>query len=372
MPERFKRTTETFTPGSMTLPQEFYVSQEVFDKEQSKIFNNDWISVGHVSKIPEVGKYFIPDNLNESVIVFKNKSGGISSFYNVCRHKGTEIYSEDGDLSKTIQCSYHGWTYDLDGKLIGAPSMEDVPNFKKENYPLKKTDVHVWNGFVFVNLNLKNPVPFDKKYPGLDDGLSKWNMDKVKRSGRARYQVGANWKFIMENFNECYHCATLHPELNKVVDNSSGNNDQVNGSALGGYMELLDGKKSVTASGKLCALPLGDLDIEESKRGYYYSIMPNLLINVHADYVLYHLLAPIAPDKTEVASAWLFNPDSFGRPDFNPNDAITIWDKTNKQDWAVCERQQRGVSSHAYEPGPYSNRESLLSEFDRYYLELIK
>lgn len=330
------------------------------------------VCAGHVSRIPDAGNYFLLNQLGESVIVLKNKSGGISSFHNVCRHKGTEIFQTDGRVGNSIQCSYHGWTYDLDGKLIGAPSMEDTPGFKKEDYPLKKAQVHIWNGFIFVNLSLKNPVPFNQKFPGLTNGLTKWNMEGLKSHSKIYYEVNANWKLIMENFNECYHCATLHPALNKLADNSSGHNNLTQGPALGGYMDFLPGIQSMTMTGRSCALPVGELGGEDLRRGYYYSILPNMLLNVHPDYVMFHLLTPTGPNKTKVVSEWLFNPESFGRPEFNPDDAIEFWDVTNKQDWDVCERGQRGIGSHAYEPGPYSARESLLAAFDKHYLDLMR
>src|SRR5258706_1105249 len=341
MPEQFFRTKETFVAGSKTLRQEFYNSPEIFAQEKEKIFENDWVCAGHISRIPDSGNYFLFNQLDESVIVLRNKNGGVSSFYNVCRHKGTEIFQNDGCVSNSIQCSYHGWTYDLEGKLIGAPSMEDVAGFKKENYPLKKAPVNIWNGFVFVNLSLKDPVPFDEKYSDLIGKFEGWNLDKLKPfksihfDGTATYDINANWKLMMENFNECYHCATLHPELNKVLDNKSGNNDLTSGSVLGGYMDMLNGIEGVTLSGRKCALPIRELDENEARRGYYYSIMPNLLLNIHPDYVAYHIATPISPNKTKIVTEWLFNPGSFGKAGFNPHDAIKFWDKTNLKDWAV-------------------------------------
>jgi len=377
MERSFRKTRETFIEGSRTLNQLYYTSDEIFAKEQERIFQKDWTCTGHVSRIPNAGDYFIINQGTESAIVLRDKKGGVSSYHNVCRHKGTEIFQNEGHVGSSIQCSYHGWTYDLDGKLIGSPSMEDVAGFKKEKYSLKKAPVHIWNGFIFVDTSLNDPVPFDEKYPELTGKFEGWNLDKLKPfksekfDGTATYEVNANWKLMMENFNECYHCATLHPELNKVLDNKTGYNDLTGGPALGGYMEMLKGIEGVTMSGKKCALPIRELDEREARRGYYYSVMPNLLLNIHPDYVAYHLTTPIAPNKTKIVTEWLFNPDSFGRDDFNPKDAIDFWDVTNKQDWNVCERGQRGISSKAYESGPYSGRESLLAAFDRHYLDIM-
>ena len=174
---------------------------------------------------------------------------------------------------------------------------------------------------------------------------------------------------MFQNFNECYHCPTIHPLLSKFTDYTSGTNDLVEGPYLGGYMDILN--ESMTATGRACSLPLGELGAE-GKRSYYYSILPNLLLNIHPDYVMFHLVMPDAPGHCTVVSEWLFNPEAFGRSDFRPQDAVEFWDETNLQDWHVCELGQLGVSSQAYSPGWYTPRESLLAAFDRHYLRLMK
>ncbi len=371
--ERFSKTEETFIPGSMTLPADFYTSPEIFNKEQEKIISKDWVCAGHVSRITKTGDYFTFNQNKESVIVLKDKTGGIKSFYNTCRHRGTQICEKDeGRFNNSIQCSYHAWTYGLDGKLIGAPFMADVDGFRKEDYPLKSAEVHLWNGFIFVNLGLGQTPTFEEKYPGLTNLLSSWNMAGLRSHKKITYDVKSNWKYIFQNFNECYHCPTLHPKLNELADYKSGNNDLTEGSALGGFIEFTGETQSMTMSGKICATPIGNLGAEDGKRGYYYSVLPNLLLNVHPDYVMFHLITPVAPDKTKVVSEWLFSPFAEYGHNFKPEDAVEFWDMTNLQDWHVCELGQKGVSTRAYVPGPYSPRESLLATFDRSYLEMMK
>jgi Rieske 2Fe-2S family protein len=193
-------------------------------------------------------------------------------------------------------------------------------------------------------------------------------MGALKSYQRISYDVKSNWKYIFQNFNECYHCPTIHPLLNKFTDYTSGNNDLTEGPFLGGFMDILN--ESMTVSGRTCALPLGDLG-EDGKRGYYYSILSNLLLNIHPDYVMFHLVLPHAPGHSTVISEWLFNPESFTQPDFRPQEAVDFWHETNLQDWHVCELGQLGVSSKAYLPGWYTPRESLLAGFDRHYLKIM-
>ncbi|HJY98237.1 MAG TPA: aromatic ring-hydroxylating dioxygenase subunit alpha [Patescibacteria group bacterium] len=371
MESEFRKTHETFVPGSMTLPQEYYTSPEIFSKEKERIFRG-WVCAGHVSRIPDAGSYFLLDQAPDNLIVLRDKEGGVRAFHNVCRHRGTRVEdAPEGMFSNSIQCSYHAWTYGLDGKLIGAPFMKDVDGFNPENFPLKAADVHQWNGFIFVNTGGGKTASFEQEYPGLTGRMSQWNMGALKSHKRIPYEVKSNWKYVFQNFNECYHCPTLHPALNKLADYTSGNNDLTEGSALGGFIEFTEDSRSMTMTGRTCAIPLGDLSPEDSRRGYYYSVLPNLLLNVHPDYVMFHLVSPQAPDRTKVISEWLFNPEANSKKDFRPEDAIEFWDITNIQDWNVCELGQKGVSSPAYEPGPYSPRESLLAAFDQHYLSIM-
>jgi Rieske 2Fe-2S family protein len=363
------KTDEHYVAGSLTLPQTYYTSDEVFAREKERIFKTSWVCAGHQSRIPEAGDYFLLNLFEESLIVLRDRQGQTRAFYNVCRHRGTRVCEEaEGRLSGSIQCSYHAWTYGLDGKLIGAPFMKDVEGFRWEDYPLRAAPVHLWEGFIFVHLGLGTPAPFEEQYAPLPGRFAKWNLAELKSNQRISYEARANWKYIFQNFNECYHCPTIHPLLNKLTDYTSGNNDLVEGPVLGGFMTILN--ESLTVSGRVCARPLGELG-EDSRRGYYYSILPNLLLNLHPDYVMFHLVFPHSAGRSTIVSEWLFNPESFGRADFRPQDAVDFWHETNLQDWHVCELGQQGVSSHAYTPGWYTPRESLLAAFDRHYLRIM-
>ncbi len=366
----FIKTEEHYVAGSLTLPQTYYLADETFEVEKERIFRKYWLCAGHHSRIPNPGDYFLLNLFNESLIVLRDKQGQVHAFYNVCRHRGTRICEEaEGRFSGSMQCSYHAWTYGLDGQLIGAPFMKDVAEFRWEDYPLRAAPVRVWEGFIFIHIGPGEPQPFEEMYASLINRFKPWNMPALKSHRRVSYDVKANWKYIFQNFNECYHCPTIHPLLNKFTDYTSGTNDLIEGPFLGGYMDVLN--ESMTVSGRACALPLGELGAD-AKRAYYYSVLPNLLLNIHPDYVMFHLVMPHAPGHCTVISEWLFSPDAFGRPDFRPEEAAQFWDETNLQDWHVCELGQLGGSSQAYAPGWYSPRESLLAAFDRHYIELMK
>jgi len=366
----FHKTSETYVSGSLTLPQKYYVGAEIFSLEKERIFKKDWLCVGHQSRIPNAGDYFLFNLFDESLILVRDKENRIRAFYNVCRHRGTRICEKDeGRFKGSIQCAYHAWTYGLDGKLIGAPFMKEVKDFAWDEFPLRAAPLHIWDGFIFVNLGLEPPAPFEEMYAPLLGRFTQWNLAQLKSHQRISYEVKSNWKYIFQNFNECYHCPTIHPLLNQFTDYTSGENDLTEGSFLGGYMEI--SRESMTISGRTCGLPLGQLG-DDSQRGYYYSILPNLLLNIHPDYVMFHLVLPSTPGQSLIVSEWLFNPESFERPDFRPQEAVDFWHETNLQDWQICEMSQLGVQSQAYSPGWYTPRESLLAAFDRHYLTILE
>jgi len=366
----FFKPEQIFLTGSRTLSREYYLSAEIFASEIEHIFTRSWFCAGHVSRLPEAGDFFVLDAYGENIIILRDQNGEICAFYNVCRHRGTRMCEEkEGRFSKSIQCPYHAWTYSLDGKLIGAPLMKDVVDFNKEDYPLHAVYMYVWQGFIFLNLD-KSAQPFDQAFRPVLDKFDGWNLPILRSARRITYDVNANWKLIFQNYNECYHCPPVHPQLAKISPFTSGANDLTAGPFIGGYMSIA-GASSLTLSGNACALPVGALPEEDYHRVYYYSFSPNMLLSLHPDYVMFHTIWPQSPARSIIHCEWLFHPDGFGRADFHPEDAVEFWDITNRQDWHMCELSQLGISSRAYQPGPYSPREALPAAFDRHYLQVM-
>ena len=362
----FRKTTETFKSGAKTLEQKYFVSTEIFAAEQREIFSKHWVLVGHQSQIPHTGDYFVAKIANESLIVTRDQKSTVRGFYNVCRHRGTRLKEDACGHASAIQCPYHAWTYGLDGRLIGAPHMDEVSGFDKADYSLHAVNLALWEGFIFISLT-NNPPPLEKWFAPLLGRFSHWNLSQLRSVNRIEYDVRANWKLIFENYSECYHCPGVHPMLSKISPYDSAENDLAEGPFLGGFMSIAKGG-SLTMSGNACALPVGDIKGEDHHRVFYYSIFPNMLLSMHPDYVMVHQVWPQAPNRTLIVCDWFFHPDAFAREDFKPKDAIEFWDLTNKQDWHVCELSQQGIASRAYEPGPYSARESIPAAWDREYL----
>jgi glycine betaine catabolism A len=368
-PPAFRKTAETFAQGATTLPQRYFVSPEVFAEEQDSIFSTQWVLVGHQSRVGQAGDFFVQEVAGESLIIARDREGRIRGFYNVCRHRGTRLCDEQSGHSSTIQCPYHAWTYGLDGKLVGAPHMDAVNDFAKGDYSLHAVNLALWEGFIFVNL-ADEPIPLEEVFAPLAGKFSHWNLPKLRSARRIEYDVAANWKLIFQNYSECNHCPGVHPALQQLTPYDLAENDLCEGPFLGGFMPITKGK-SLTMSGNACALPVGDVNVEDFHRVFYYSIFPNMLLSMHPDYVMVHQIRPRSQERTLILCDWFFHPEAFDRPDFHPEDAIDFWDMTNRQDWHVCELSQKGIASRAYEPGPYSPRESIPVAWDREYLRYV-
>src|SRR5437762_10547725 len=314
----FRKTTETFKAGAETLPQRYFVSPAVFAEEQEKVFSKQWVLIGHQSQIAKSGDYFTAEIAGESLIVVRDKRGEIHGFYNVCRHRGSRlIENRDGQLSPAMQCPYHAWTYGLDGRLLGAPHMDDVPGFNKADYSLRPVNVVLWEGFIFVNLadaaeNASTQrggyMPLEEWFAPLSGKFSRWNLPSLRSARRIEYDVRANWKLTFQNYSECYHCLGVHPELSKISPHDSAENDLTEGPFLGGFMRIAS-DKSLTMSGNACALPVGNFGDEDFRFVFYYSIFPNMLLSLHPDYVMVHQLQPQSPERTVIYCDWLFHPE---------------------------------------------------------------
>jgi len=355
-----------------TLPGRYYTSPEIFARERERIFARRWICIGREEYIPEPGSFVLTDVAGESLIVVRDSEGILHAHFNVCRHRGTRICEQaSGHLKGSIMCPYHAWTYGLDGRLLAARNMRDVPGFKESDYPLHSAALTTWAGFIFVNL-AQRPEPFDVELAGLADRFDRWNIGGLREGHRIEYKLACNWKLLFQNYSECYHCPLVHPQLEKHSPSDSGRNDLHEGPVMGGYMTLRDHAESLTLSGATAREPLRGLPPEDADRVYYYVVFPSMLLSLHPDYVMAHYVTPIGVDRTDVTCVWLFDQAEMTREGFDASDAVEFWDVTNRQDWHVCELSHLGVSSRAYTPGPYAHAEGLLHAFDAHYLSLVE
>ena len=349
---------------AFTLPARYYTDAGVFDAELERFFRRMWMCVGRADEVAAPGNYVRRDLADDSILIVRDRRGAIGAFYNVCRHRGTRLCSaSDGRFPDRIQCPYHGWTYDLEGRLVSAPHMDEVLHFEKDQYPLTRIPAELWDGHLFLSL-ADEPLPLHTQLAGLPDRFRSWGMADLRRGARMTYTVNANWKLIIQNYSECLHCPIIHPALNKLSHYLSGENEPLQPTYMGGRMDLHEGITTMTADGATRRAPLPDVSADDRRRVYYCAVFPNLLLSLHPDYMLTHTLWPRACNRTEIICEWHFHPDEMAKPDFDPTDAVDFWDMTNRQDWRVSELVQQGIASRGYRPGPYSNREDLLYAFE--------
>jgi glycine betaine catabolism A len=345
-----------------TLPRRFYADPEFYARELERFYFTRWIGAGRADQIPNAGDYFTRAVGDENIIVTRNAGGAIAAFFNVCRHRGTRLTEKPGGhFVDRIQCPYHAWTYDLDGRLLAAPHME--PGFCRDDYPLHRPGCDVWDGNIFVNL-AKEHAPLSEQLADLPARFAAYRMQELRIGRRIVYDVKANWKLIVLNFNECLHCPTLHPALNRLHHYLGAENVQPTACYCGGAMGFKDGVETMSIDGKRRRAYLPGLSEAQKQEVAYFSIYPNFLISLHPDYMMTHTLWPRACNRTEIVCEWHFHKDEIGAPDFHADDAIEFWDLTNREDWWIAEQSQAGISSRVYSPGPYSEREELLWSFD--------
>jgi Rieske 2Fe-2S family protein len=358
----------TMSTQPKTLPARYYTDPEVFRQELETFFGQMWFSSLRSEQIPNPGDYHLCEVADESIIVVREKDGAVRAFYNVCRHRGTRMCREErGKFRGHIQCPYHGWTYGLDGKLMGAPHMEESA-FRRDDYPLHAVHVGEWDGHLFLN-QASRPKPFGIQLADLPEKFAPWGMRDLCLHKQSVYEVNANWKLIISNYNECLHCPMLHPMLCRISDPMSGDNDPPQPTYIGGAMQFRGGAQTMSVDGRRRREYLPGLNATQRERVLYYAIYPNLLLSLHPDYVMAHRLWPRAVDRTQIVCEWYFHPTEMAKPNFSADDAIAFWDATNREDWEISELSQKGISSRAYEPGPYSTRERLPLAFDRMILE---
>ena len=360
-----------------TLPRRFYADPDFYRAELERFYFDRWICAGRADQIPNAGDYFTRTLGDESVIVTRDGSGEIHALFNVCRHRGTRLCeAAEGHFTDRIQCPYHNWTYGLEGRLLAAPHM--APGFSKDDYPLHRAGCEVWDGHVFMQLGQESRgqegrgqgrgqggrTDLRSQLEDLPERFAAWQVADLRLGRRIVYDVKANWKLIVLNYNECLHCPNLHPALNKLHHYLGADNVAPTACYCGGAMGFREGVETMSMDGRRRRAYLPGLSETQRQQVVYFAIYPNFLLSLHPDYVMTHTLWPRAHDRTEIVCEFHFHPSELARRDAQIDDAVEFWDLTNKEDWWIAEQSQAGIASRVYEPGPYSEREALLWSFD--------
>jgi len=343
------------------LPAEAYTSEDVLAWERRHLYAGGWTCLGRAGELLPEGTTQRAVMAGDVSCLLVQEAGTVRLFANTCRHRGHELLPAD-EMSgrRMVSCPYHAWTYDLSGRLKGAPGFRDVASFRAEDHGLVELPVRVWQGWAFGHalhpLGSAEVPPFERYVGDLAGLLAPYDIASLVVADRHSYEVAANWKVIAENYHECYHCPLIHPELCQVTPPDSGDNYDLPGAWIGGGMVLRDGMASMSLDGSLAATPLPGVDPTAVE---YLHLLPNLLVSAHPDYVMTHRMVPLAPGRTWVECSWLTQPAD---ADSGARAAVEFWDLTNRQDWAACESVQRGLESPHFAPGPFAPKEDAVAQ----------
>jgi len=348
---------------SRMLPRAAYVDPAVFEWERKHFFDGGWTCVGFAADLGNPGDQRAVPLGPSSVLLSRDNDGRLRAFANTCRHRGHELLPCGAAAhAKSIVCPYHSWTYDLAGDLKTARGFKNMPDFDDSQWGLIELPVTDWHGLIFVD-GSGTAGSMEPALAELDELVAPHEPERLVIAGRHSYDAAANWKILTENYHECYHCPMIHPELCKVSPPKSGENYEPSGPWVGGWMDLRPGMDTMSLDGKSLGVPLRALEATGLRTVIYVNIFPNVLLSLHPDYVMTHLLTPLAADRTLIECAWAFAPEAVDRVDFDPGYAVEFWDITNRQDWSACESVQRGLSSAHAVPGPLAPDEDAVYQF---------
>lgn len=355
---RSDRLLPTFASAS-------YRDPEILDREWDRIFGRSWLCAGREDRIPEPGDYFTLPIGNESILILRDRERRPRAYYNVCRHRGTQLTDrESGRFDATIVCPYHAWSYALDGQLIGTPHQHEGDGFRREDFPLYSVALEVWEGFLFVNLAGAKAAPLMDQLGGLPERVARYPLSGLRTHSCLAHEVASNWKILMENYMECYHCPGIHPELCELVPLFG--TGEVDNTADGKPAYFRDGVSTLTADGKTRRPYLRGIGEEEKRIFHGELVHPNMMLNILPDCANVRVIWPITPSRTLVRTEYLFEPETMARDNFDPSDVIEFTSLIARQDWEICERVQKGVASRAHARGVYLPIERDVEEFTRW------
>jgi Rieske 2Fe-2S family protein len=355
---------EDFPTHARTLPAAAYTHPGVLEWELTNFYEGSWFCAGRAGRLKEPGDRTAIVAGTESVLLVKGEDSSIRAFSNVCRHRGHELIGcGEWGGGKVVRCPYHRWTYALNGDFMGGPGLASQEGFDKRDpaNSLVRLRAVEWGGFVFVNVSGEAPE-FDDHIGTLEDLTAGYRLDRLFEGAGHSYEIAANWKIVVENYHECYHCSEIHPELCTVSSPGSGYDYEPSGLVIGGTMELLEHADTMSLDGKSKGTPFPGLSEQQLREVHYLQVFPNLLLSIHPDYVMTHTLQPVAANRTRIECTWLFAPEAKERPDFTPSYAAEFWDVVNRQDWAACEAVQRGASGRGYRQSPFSDQELVVHQ----------
>jgi phenylpropionate dioxygenase-like ring-hydroxylating dioxygenase large terminal subunit len=365
--------TTAIVSSPRALPAWVYNNAEMSRLELQRILLPSWQIVCHVSDIPKQGDYVTLNIGNESVFVVRDRDGEIRGFHNVCRHRGAKILDDQGNCPGAITCPYHGWSYKHDGSLIGLPMRDTFPNLDRAAHGLKPVNVQRALGFVWVCL-AGNPASPLSVWGDLAKEFEPYDFEKMVPIAPFYYEVWeADWKIAMDNYLESYHVPIGHPALNRMFTPDYDDQTSVPGVARG--MSWMRETPSPRWSERMYQhlVRKTATHLPERLRGCwrFYSMLPNLGIDVFPDQMDFFQVLPLSPGRCQIRGG------IYGLPDDRRDMKLLRWlgsrinTSINAEDRSLCARVQRGLASSSYQPGPLSTLECWMLEFHNLLREKI-
>jgi Rieske 2Fe-2S family protein len=354
-----------------TLPGAAYHSDETYDIDRERVFFRNWLYVGRAERVSRPGSWLRADIAGESLLLVRGHDEQIRGFYNVCRHRGSQLCEDlEGEVRTHLRCPYHAWGYALDGSLAITPMIEPE-EIDRENTSLWPVRTEVWEGFVFVNLSREEPEPLLEALGSQQDdvlGLARVGLGELRIGHRSTVDVQANWKIVLENYNECLHCPTVHPELVAVIP-AYRKGSIFESEREDGGVTLADGRTAIATDPRL-RLPLLPGNKGKNDPSAYFGAMvyPSMFLDVDGSSALATAVHPTGPQSCRLVTEYLFSPEAFDDPAFDPTPVVEFNDLVTRQDNDACERVQRGVRSRAFDHGVFPAKDAWVHALDERYL----
>lgn len=338
-----------------TLPGPSYTDPETFTREQERIFETRWFCAVRSGDLPTPGAFRTVTVGRESVLITRGRDGALRAFLNICRHRGARLCTqESGQVRRTLQCPYHAWTYGLDGKLVAAPNFQQLPDLDRADYGLVSVALTEWLGYAWVCLAAEPPsfaetvMAAVTERLGDERSIERYQSEDLELGRRVSYDVAANWKLIVENFMECYHCATIHPELTEVLPEfAQGYAAQY---YVGHGAAFAESAQGFTVDGSVGFGRLPGLADEQDRRYFALTIRPQVFLNLVPDHLIVHRMFPLSAGRTLVECDWLYSAETV-RSGADLDRSVELFHRVNTQDFDACERTQPAMSSRAYRAG---------------------
>ncbi|MBK7585969.1 MAG: aromatic ring-hydroxylating dioxygenase subunit alpha [Myxococcales bacterium] len=345
------------------LPKAAYLDGSVFELERTLLFDRAWLQVCRSEEVEAPGSFVLAPVTPEGILVTRGADLGLYAHFNVCRHRGALLTREPVGRCEAFVCPYHGWRYELSGRLSSAPGTDALDGFRTAEHGLSCVRVAEWKGNVFVNL-WSEAAPLADALAPVPAHLDRLHVGQLRLGRRVEHDVSANWKLLIENFQESHHFSRVHASLERWTPCERSSSFVADGAWLGGTMELVDEAETVSMDGRRHERPLlGGTSEVDRRRVYDYFCWPNLLLSAQPDYLLSYRVWPLSPEKSRVIADVLFHPAAFV-DGFEPRDVYEFWDITNREDREICESQQLGLASRGYTRGRYASSEDGTHAFD--------